>query len=146
MRQAIALILPYHSPRLYIRHEFPVRLAWNAEYTSQRPAATAAALPPELPPAEIRIRSSFRMEGFMTGPKILCVECEPIPNSSMFVLPKIKLPSLFRASTQSALQVGLKSRVSTHTHHYNQWSYCAACLMHKWLHVQPHGCYPSLPR
>jgi hypothetical protein len=51
--------------------------------TEHCPDATATALPPELPPAE----NLSKGKALLTGPKNEWVECEPIPNSSRFVLP-----------------------------------------------------------
>ncbi len=51
--------------------------------------ATAAALPPEEPPA-----TYSRFQGFRTGPKAECSDVVPMPNSSIFNLP-ITIPSCF---------------------------------------------------
>ena len=63
--------------------------------------ATATALPPELPPLEAF--SACKLFGFTTGPKCVCVECDPIPNSSRFVFPAIIAPESSRRSTTVAL-------------------------------------------
>ena len=57
-------------------------------HPSQSPAATAAALPPELPPAEYSLVSLLpALRGLLTGPNAECVECElEIPRVSMGVL------------------------------------------------------------
>ena len=55
---------------------------------SQKPAATAAALPPELPPAT-RVVSW----GFFVTPKALFSVDEPMANSSRFVLPMNTAPA-----------------------------------------------------
>src|SRR5687768_8175697 len=62
-----------------------------------RPAATAAAEPPELPPGTA---SSFH--GLCTGPKKLVSLDEPIANSSMLVLPTSTVPASFRRATTCA--------------------------------------------
>ncbi|CCF42604.1 hypothetical protein CH063_12558, partial [Colletotrichum higginsianum] len=56
--------------------------------TSASPVWTATALPPELPPAEVGVADS----GFSTGPWTEFRECDPMPNSSMFVLPTTWAP------------------------------------------------------
>ena len=83
---------------------------------SHSPAATAAALPPELPPAE---RPSLSPNGLMTGPwtEYLFNELSkhlrwlywglrqpayPIPNSSQFVLPTTCAPAVRRSCTTVA--------------------------------------------
>src|SRR5688500_11025230 len=53
-----------------------------------RPAATAAALPPELPPGT-RVGS----HGFFVGLNAEASVDEPMPNSSMFVLPRMIAPA-----------------------------------------------------
>ncbi|PHH92367.1 hypothetical protein CDD83_7649 [Cordyceps sp. RAO-2017] len=58
---------------------------------SASPTTTATALPPELPPAEMACPSP-RDSGLRTGPCIELVECEPMPNSSMLVLPTTRPP------------------------------------------------------
>ncbi len=60
-------------------------------------AATAAALPPLLPPGT---RSSAH--GFAVGPKAECSVDEPIANSSMLVLPRITAPASRRRSVMWA--------------------------------------------
>src|SRR4051812_20771394 len=59
-----------------------------------RPAATAAALPPDEPPGT-RVRS----HGFWTGPKPEFSFDEPIANSSMLVLPSTAAPAARRFLT-----------------------------------------------
>ena len=84
---------------------------------SHNPAATAAALPPELPPAE---RPSLSPNGLMTGPwteylfselgrafKMVRVKdndnpAYPIPNSSQFVFPTTCAPAVRRSCTTVA--------------------------------------------
>ena len=83
---------------------------------SHSPAATAAALPPELPPAE---RPSLSPNGLMTGPWIEYLFNElwkqlgyrvqgsnqtahPIPNSSQFVFPTICAPEVRSSCTTVA--------------------------------------------
>ena len=83
---------------------------------SHSPAATAAALPPELPPAE---RPSLSPNGLITGPWIeylfsdLCERfkqrvhgsnqtAHPIPNSSQFVFPTICAPEVRSSRTTVA--------------------------------------------
>jgi hypothetical protein len=72
-------------------------------YAQHCPAATATALPPELPPAENAFPS---MSVFCTGPKAALTECDPIPNSSMFVLPMSCAP-LFRSNRTTVASYGL---------------------------------------
>src|SRR5208282_5291740 len=67
------------------RIEPPVSVPNEARHSS---AATAAAEPPEDPPAT-RVRSC----GFFVGPKAEFSVDEPIANSSMFVLPTKMAPS-----------------------------------------------------
>ena len=83
---------------------------------SHIPAATAAALPPELPPADL---SSDVSIGFTTGPwtewmfsdlgknvsagkRDRETESHPIPNSSQFVLPNISAPDCCNSFTTVA--------------------------------------------
>jgi hypothetical protein len=54
------------------------------------------ALPPELPPAE---KTSPPTEPFTTGPYAELVECDPMPNSSMFVLPQMNAPCSLSSRT-----------------------------------------------
>ena len=82
---------------------------------SHSPAATAAALPPELPPE----RFSLSVNGLMTGPWTECLFNElhtrleycvqgsnhaarPIPNSSQFVFPTICAPGVRSSCTTVA--------------------------------------------
>jgi len=67
---------------------------------STKPAATAAALPPELPPAERDSKGGM----FVTEPKAEFVEREPMPNSSMFVFPMTRLPFFLSVSMTVALK------------------------------------------
>ena len=62
-----------------------------------RPAATAAAEPPELPPGTQPV-----FHGLRTGPKCEFSLDEPIANSSMFVLPTITLPASRKRATTCA--------------------------------------------
>ena len=105
----------------------------NPTDTSHKPIATAAALPPELPPAERLSRSlhaSFEFGGngcgLMTGPwceyrfaelevyKLVVLRkstrerAYPIPNSSQFALPTIEAPACFSKATTVASYGGLK--------------------------------------
>ncbi len=59
-----------------------------------RPAATAAAEPPDEPPGT-RVRS----QGLSVGPYAECSVDEPIANSSWFVLPSSGAPAASRRST-----------------------------------------------
>ena len=61
------------------------------------PAATAAAGPPDEPPA-IRVGSS----GFRVGPRKPIVVEEPIPNSSRLAVPRMTAPAFRRRSTTVA--------------------------------------------
>ena len=61
------------------------------------PAATAAAEPPDEPPA-----TRSRSQGFRTGPKWLDSLEEPIANSSMLVFPRVTMPAARRRSTTAA--------------------------------------------
>jgi len=70
--------------------------------------ATAAALPPELPPAERLLNG----EALVTGPKKELIECEPIPNSSILVLPQTKEPFSRRLLTTPASK-GLRYSLRT---------------------------------
>src|SRR5215210_779093 len=67
-----------------------------------RPAATAAAEPPEDPPGT-RVRS----HGFCTGPKPEFSFDEPIANSSMLVLPRTGAPPARRLRTAVDVYTGL---------------------------------------
>ena len=62
-----------------------------------RPAATAAAEPPEDPPG-----TRLGSQGLATGPNQLVSLEEPIANSSMLVLPSITAPAALRRSTTAA--------------------------------------------
>ena len=53
-----------------------------------KPAATAAALPPEEPPG-----TRLRSWGLRVGPKAECSVEEPMANSSMFVFPTNTAPA-----------------------------------------------------
>ena len=59
-----------------------------------RPAATAAAEPPEEPPVT-RVAS----RGFKAGPNALFSVVVPMPNSSMLVFPAIVAPAALSSST-----------------------------------------------
>ncbi|MNT83173.1 hypothetical protein D3C72_2230020 [compost metagenome] len=62
-----------------------------------RPAATAAAEPPEEPPG-----TRCLSHGLRTGPKYEFSFDEPIANSSMLVLPSVTMPAAARRSTTVA--------------------------------------------
>lgn len=62
-------------------------------YAQHCPVATATALPPELPPALNCSPCPSLFREYFTGPKAECVECEPMPNSSIFVFPAIIAPA-----------------------------------------------------
>jgi hypothetical protein len=66
-----------------------------------RPAATAAADPPEDPPG-----TRSRSHGFRTGPKPEFSFDEPIANSSILVLPSTGAPAAVRRSTAVAVYGG----------------------------------------
>src|SRR3954467_6835294 len=66
-----------------------------------RPAATAAALPPELPPG-----TRSRSHGFSTGPYAEFSFDEPIANSSWFVLASSGAPAPASFSTTVAVYGG----------------------------------------
>src|SRR5580658_2784643 len=70
----------------------------------QRPAATAAAEPPEEPPA-MRLRS----QGLRVGPKQLGTEVPPYANSCMFNLPKRTAPARLKRLTTAASVAGIRS-------------------------------------
>lgn len=67
---------------------------------SQRPAATAAALPPELPPAECAGEEAKR--GLMTGPWTEWRFSDPMPNSSQLVFPRMSAPAVRKRRTTVA--------------------------------------------
>ncbi len=83
----------------------PDRLRRDAEavvrLTHGSPAATAAALPPELPPG---VRPFAH--GLCTGPYALFSFDEPIANSSMFVLPSTRAPASRSRVTAVASYIG----------------------------------------
>ncbi len=60
-------------------------------------AATAAAVPPLLPPG-----TRPRSHGLAVGPKAECSVDEPMANSSMFVLPRMTAPTSRRRSVMWA--------------------------------------------
>lgn len=60
-------------------------------------AATAAELPPELPPG-----TAFVSHGFFTAPNAEFSLDEPIANSSMLVLPSVTMPAACRRATTVA--------------------------------------------
>ena len=62
--------------------------------TGARPAATAAAEPPELPPG-----TRSWSQGFRTSPKAEFSFDEPIANSSMFVFASVDAPAASRRAT-----------------------------------------------
>src|SRR5215208_2848999 len=66
-----------------------------------RPAATAAALPPDEPPG-----TRSRSHGLRTGPKPEFSFDEPIANSSWFVLPSTGAPAARSCSTTVAVYGG----------------------------------------
>jgi hypothetical protein len=66
-----------------------------------RPAATAAAAPPLLPPGVIRVSHGLRV-----APKTLLNVCDPAPNSGVFVLPMITAPAAFSSATCAASTSG----------------------------------------
>ena len=74
-----------------MRIEPPPSLPWAS---GTRPAATAAAAPPEDPPG---VRS--RSHGLRTGPKRRGSDTGRMPNSGMFVLPTITKPASRRRRT-----------------------------------------------
>src|SRR5690606_41312363 len=76
------------------RTEPPVSVAVA---TGARPAATAAAAPPDEPPAMAVVS-----QGLRTGPKWLFSFAEPIANSSQFVLPRHTAPAAASRSTTVA--------------------------------------------
>ena len=59
----------------------------------QRPAATAAAEPPEEPPGTSGVFAPFRRHGEITGPKNEVSFDEPMANSSLLSLPSMTAPS-----------------------------------------------------
>jgi len=65
--------------------------------TGTRPAATAAAEPPEEPPG-----IAARSQGLRTGPKYECSLEPPIANSSQLVLPRHTAPAAASRSTTAA--------------------------------------------
>ena len=65
--------------------------------TGQKPAATAAALPPELPPGTLPVS-----RGLEVGPKMELSVVLPMANSSMFVLPISTAPASFISLTAVA--------------------------------------------
>ena len=69
----------------------------------QKPAATAAAEPPDEPPV---IRS--RSHGLRTAPKRLIVDVAPIPNSCRLSLPRKTAPASRSRRTTSASSVGTR--------------------------------------
>src|SRR3954454_22751506 len=76
------------------RMEPPVSVAVATGATR---AATAAAEPPEEPPG-----TSFRSQGFLTGPYQLVSLDDPMANSSMLVLPSVTMPAASSFSTTVA--------------------------------------------
>ncbi len=66
--------------------------------TGTKPAATAAALPPELPPG-----TRWKSHGFSVGPNALVSVELPNANSSMFSLPMGSAPACSAYSTQVAV-------------------------------------------
>ena len=62
----------------------------------QRPAATAAAEPPEEPPGTSGVFAPLRRHGEITGPKNEVSFDEPMANSSLLSLPSITAPSRHR--------------------------------------------------
>src|SRR5207244_637228 len=66
-----------------------------------RPAATAAALPPEEPPG-----TRSRSQGLSTGPKAEFSFDEPIANSSWLVFPSSPAPAAVRYETAVAVYGG----------------------------------------
>ena len=73
------------------------------EATGASPAATAAALPLELPPGA-RVSS----QGLRVGPKCECSPEEPMANSSMFVFPSRGIPAAAHFSATAALYGAMK--------------------------------------
>src|SRR6185312_9287233 len=59
----------------------------------QRPAATAAAEPPDEPPGTSFASEPFRRQGDVTAPKYEVSFDEPMANSSQLSLPSITAPS-----------------------------------------------------
>ena len=66
--------------------------------TAARPAATAAALPPDDPPG-----TRERSQGFLVGPNALVSVEEPNANSSMLSLPSGMPPASRTRETQVAV-------------------------------------------
>ena len=71
--------------------------------TAAKPAATAAALPPLLPPGTREVSSGLRV-----GPNAEFSVLEPIANSSRFVLPTNTAPAAKSLSTTVALYGGFQ--------------------------------------
>src|SRR5258707_13326058 len=84
----------------------PVRAAgWRIEppvsvptAPRQRPAATAAAEPPDEPPGTSFTSEPLRRHGDTTGPKYEVSFDEPMANSSLLSLPSITAPSRHRVA------------------------------------------------
>src|ERR1700722_15959279 len=76
------------------RMEPPVSLP---SATDEKPAATAAALPPDEPPG-----TRSRLWGLRVGPKAECSVDEPMANSSMLVLPTKTAPAALSLVTAVA--------------------------------------------
>src|SRR5207342_2377189 len=74
----------------------------------QRPAATAAAEPPEEPPGTRRVFAPLRRQGEITGPKNDVSFDEPMANSSLLSLPSITAPSRQRLELTVDSYVGRK--------------------------------------
>src|SRR6516225_12274209 len=75
----------------------------------QRPAATAAAEPPDEPPGTSFASEPLRRHGDTTGPKYDVSFDEPMANSSLLSLPSITAPSRHRLAVTVDSYVGTKS-------------------------------------
>src|SRR6185312_12575252 len=74
----------------------------------QRPAATAAAEPPDEPPGTSFASEPFRRQRDVTAPKYEVSFDEPMANSSQLSLPSITAPSRPRLAGTVDSQVGTK--------------------------------------
>src|SRR5262245_56620733 len=98
--------MPQREQRPYVglMPTMPVRAAgWRIEppvsvprAPRQRPAATAAAEPPDEPPGTSLRFEPLRRDGDTTGPKYDVSFDEPMANSSLLSLPSITAPSRHR--------------------------------------------------
>ena len=69
--------------------------------SGDRPAATAAAPPPELPPG---VRSRFH--GLFVRPKIGLTDCPPAASGGKLVLPRMIAPACRSSATAAASRCG----------------------------------------